>query len=55
MYSNLCTEYKPLKDMYPNLYSATSSGIWLGGMRGKSYLPKEGYLRSMYDFPSNKK
>lgn len=48
-------EYKPLKDMYPNLYSATSCGIWLGGMRGKSYLPKEGVLRSMYDFPSNKK
>lgn len=29
--------YKPLKDMYPNLYSSTSCGIFLGGPRGKAY------------------
>lgn len=33
-------EYKPLKDMYPNLYSASSTGLWLGGNRGKSWYCK---------------
>lgn len=47
--------YKPLKDMAPNLYSATSCGLWLGGIRSKTFMPKGGYLRAMYDFPSNKK
>lgn len=47
-------EYKPLKDMYPNLYSAADSSIWLGGARGKVFMPKGGYLRAMYDFPSKK-
>lgn len=29
-------EYDFPKDVFPNLYSSTSCGIWLGGVRGKS-------------------
>lgn len=47
--------YKPLKDMYPNLYSASSCGIWLGGARGKGFYtnPNIGPLQRAYDFPSS--
>ena len=43
--------YKPLKDMYPNLYSASSCGLWLGGARGKG--PYNMSLKSKYNFPSS--
>lgn len=43
-------EYKPLKDLYPNLYSSSSCGIWLGGVRGKGFYNTS--LRAKYDFPS---
>lgn len=42
--------YKPLKDLYPNLYSSSSCGIWLGGVRGKGFYNTS--LRAKYDFPS---
>lgn len=47
--------YKPLKDMYPNLYSSSSCTIWLGGARGKGwrYNSYEGPLQRAYDFPSS--
>lgn len=47
--------YKPLKDMFPNLYSSSSCNIWLGGARGKgwSVKPGEGPLQRAYDFPSS--
>lgn len=47
--------YKPLKDMYPNLYSASSCGLWLGGARGKGFYtnPNIGPLQRAYDFPSS--
>lgn len=47
--------YKPLKDMFPNLYSSSSCNIWLGGARGKgwSIKPGEGPLQRAYDFPSS--
>lgn len=47
--------YKPLKDLYPNLYSSSSCTIWLGGARGKGwrYNSYEGPLQRAYDFPSN--
>lgn len=45
--------YKPLEDMYPNLYSASSCGIWLGGIRSKG--PYKDSLRLRYDFPNKKK
>lgn len=46
--------YKPLKDMYPNMYSSSSCTIWLGGARGKGwrYNSCEGPLQRAYDFPS---
>lgn len=51
--------YKPLKDMYPNLYSASSCNLWLGGVRGKGYgyNSSKGPLQRAYDFPNgnNKK
>lgn len=45
-------EYHSIDKMFPNLYSASSSPLWLGGAIGKVFLPKEGYLRAKYDFPS---
>lgn len=47
--------YKPLKDMYPNMYSSSSCTIWLGGARGKGwrYNSCEGPLQRAYDFPSS--
>lgn len=45
--------YKPLEDMYPNLYSASSCGIWLGGPRSRG--PYKDSLRLRYDFPNKKK
>lgn len=45
--------YKPLEDMYPNLYSASSCGLWLGSARGKG--PYKDSLRLRYDFPNKKK
>ena len=45
--------YKPLKDLYPNLYSASSCSIWLGGVRSKGLYNNS--LRSRYDFPSSNK
>lgn len=45
--------YKPLEDMYPNLYSAGSCGLWLGSARGKG--PYKDSLRLRYDFPNKKK
>lgn len=47
--------YKPLKDMYPNLYSSSSCSLWLGGARGKGwrYNSYEGPLQRAYDFPSS--
>jgi len=35
------SEYDFPKDVYPNLYSNTSCGIWLGGVRGKSAFKKD--------------
>lgn len=46
-------EYKPLKDLYPNLYSSSSCGLWLGGIRSKGLYNNS--LRSRYDFPSSNK
>lgn len=48
-------EYKPLKDLYPNMYSSSSCTIWLGGARGKGwrYNSCEGPLQRAYDFPSS--
>lgn len=43
--------YKPLKDLFPNLYSSSSCGIWLGGVRGKGLYDDS--LKSKYNFPSN--
>ena len=42
--------YKPLKDLYPNLYSASSCSIFLGSARGKGFYNTS--LRAKYDFPS---
>jgi hypothetical protein len=41
--------------MYPNLYSASSCGLWLGGARGKGFYtnPNIGPLQRAYDFPSS--
>ena len=44
-------EYKPLKDLYPNLYSSSSCGLWLGSARGKG--PYNMSLKSKYNFPSS--
>ena len=48
-------EYHSIDKMFPNLYSASNSSLWLGGAIGKTFYPKEGYLRSKYDFPSKNK
>lgn len=45
--------YKPLKDLYPNLYSSSSCSLWLGGVRSKGLYNNS--LRSRYDFPSSNK
>lgn len=43
--------YKPLKDMYPNMYSSSSCGIWLGGQRGRGFYGTS--LKDRYNFPSS--
>lgn len=52
-------QWHSIDELQTNLYSASGCSIWLGGARGKSFVPmdRDSYLWSKYNFPSggNKK
>lgn len=50
-------QWHSIDELQTNLYSASGCSIWLGGARGKSFVPmdRDSYLWAKYNFPSGGK